>query len=139
MRHYEIVLLIHPSYSKQADEMGKRCQAIVTEGKGVVHRYEDIRRLQLAYPIQNVRKAYFLLLNVECDEKTHQNLASMLKLNDAVIRHLILRVDHAITDPSALMKWKQSEASVKSDENEATPQKEGPNTSANKLINKEVK
>ncbi len=113
MKHYEIILLIHPSYSEQADEIGKRCRSSVTDAKGIIHRYENIGRLPLAYLINSVRKAYFLLLNIECDQETHKALVDVLKRNDAVMRHLVLKVDRAITGLSALMKRKQEEDKTK--------------------------
>src|SRR5690348_16535453 len=98
MRHYEIVLLIHPDQSEQVPTMVKRYRAMIEEGQGRVHRFEDWGRRQLAYPINKVHKAHYILLNIECGKETLEALKTAFRYNDAVIRDLIINVDHAISE-----------------------------------------
>jgi small subunit ribosomal protein S6 len=104
MRHYEIVLLIHPDQSEQVPTMVKRYETTILESNGQIHRSEDWGRRQLAYPINKVHKAHYLLLNIECGKETLESLKTTFRYNDAVLRHLILVQDHAITTPSPMMK-----------------------------------
>lgn len=104
MRHYEIVLLIHPDQSEQVSTMVKRYRAMIEEGQGRVHRFEDWGRRQLAYPINKVHKAHYILLNVECGKETLEALKTAFRYNDAVIRDLIINVDHAISEPSVMLR-----------------------------------
>jgi small subunit ribosomal protein S6 len=104
MRHYEIVLLIHPDQSDQVPSMLKRYKALISQDHGTVHRLEDWGRRQLAYPINKVHKAHYILMNIECDIKTIEEVEGLFRFNDAVIRYLILRKDEAITSASPMMK-----------------------------------
>jgi len=104
MRHYEIVFLVHPDQSEQVPAMVERYRGLITAGGGVVHRFEDWGRRQLAYPITKVHKAHYVLLNVECDGKTLAELEGSFRFSDAVIRHLTTRVDVAFTEPSPMAK-----------------------------------
>lgn len=104
MRHYEIVLIIHPDQSDQAPTMVKRYKTMVKEGGGEVHRFEDWGRRQLAYPIDKVHKGHYLLFNIECGKETIEELKTAFRYNDAVIRNLILIRDEAITEPSPMMQ-----------------------------------
>ena len=114
MRHYEIVFLVHPDQSEQVSAMVDRYKTLVESNGGTVHRLEDWGRRQLAYPINKIHKAHYVLLNVECDEKTRDEIATAFKFNDAVIRSLILKRDEAITDMSILAKAKtESDAADK--------------------------
>ncbi len=114
MRHYEIVFLVHPDQSEQVSAMVDRYKTLVESNSGTVHRLEDWGRRQLAYPINKIHKAHYVLLNVECDEKTRDEIATAFKFNDAVIRSLILKRDEAITDMSILAKAKtESDAADK--------------------------
>ncbi len=114
MRHYEIVFLVHPDQSEQVSAMIDRYKTLVESSGGTVHRLEDWGRRQLAYPINKIHKAHYVLLNVECDEKTRDEIATAFKFNDAVIRNLILKRDEAITDMSILAKAKtESDAADK--------------------------
>ena len=114
MRHYEIVFLVHPDQSEQVSAMVDRYKTLVESNSGTVHRLEDWGRRQLAYPINKIHKAHYVLLNVECDEKTRDEIATAFKFNDAVIRNLILKRDEAITDMSILAKAKtESDAADK--------------------------
>jgi small subunit ribosomal protein S6 len=110
MRHYEIVLLIHPDQSDQVSTMIKRYKANVTDSGGLVHRFEDWGRRQLAYPINKVHKAHYVLLNIECDNKTLAELKNNFRYNDAILRSLVIRQDAAITDPSPMISSKTENA-----------------------------
>ena len=98
MRHYEIVLLIHPDQSEQVPAMLERYKTIVTAGGGKVHRVEDWGRRQMAYMIQKLAKAHYLCINIECDNKVLNELETGFRFNDAVLRHLTVVKDHAETD-----------------------------------------
>jgi small subunit ribosomal protein S6 len=104
MRHYEIVLLIHPDQSEQVPAMLERYKTLVTAGGGKVHRVEDWGRRQLAYMIQKLAKAHYLCINIECDNKVLNELETGFRFNDAVLRHLTVVKDHAETTPSVMMK-----------------------------------
>ncbi len=104
MRHYEIIFLVHPDQSDQVPSMVKRYKALIKQNNGQVHRLEDWGRRQLAYPINKVHKAHYILMNIECDKPTIEELESTFRFNDAVIRHLIIRKDKAITEPSPMAK-----------------------------------
>lgn len=104
MRHYEIVFLVHPDQSDQVPAMVERYRAAIDEGKGKIHRFEDWGRRQLAYPINKVHKAHYVLMNVECGQEVIDSLANAFRFNDAVLRNLIIRRDSAITEPSPLLK-----------------------------------
>ncbi|NKB39191.1 MAG: 30S ribosomal protein S6 [Gammaproteobacteria bacterium] len=104
MRHYEIVFLVHPDQSEQVSAMLERYRAIIETGKGTIHRLEDWGRRQLAYPINKVHKAHYVLMNVECDGEVLEQLNSAFRFNDAVIRNLVIKRDSAVTEPSHLVK-----------------------------------
>jgi small subunit ribosomal protein S6 len=104
MRHYEIVLLIHPDQSEQVPAMLERYKALVAAGGGTVHRVEDWGRRQLAYLIQKLAKAHYLCLNIECSKDTLNELETGFRFNDAVLRHLTVAREAAITTPSSMMK-----------------------------------
>jgi len=108
MRHYEIVLLVHPDQSEQVPGMLERYRSLIEEKGGHVHRSEDWGRLQLAYTIAKLHKAHYLMLNVECDGATLTELESIFKFNDAILRHLVVRKDKAETEPSVMLKRKES-------------------------------
>ncbi len=110
MRHYEIVLLIHPDQSEQVPAMVERYQGMVTAGGGVIHRHEDWGRRPLAYPIAKVHKAHYVLFNIECDRTTRDELENAFRFNDAVIRSMIVRMSEPMTEPSPLSKSKEEEA-----------------------------
>lgn len=104
MRHYEVVLLVHPDQSNQVADMVTKYRTLVEENSGANHRLEDWGRRQLAYPINKVHKAHYVLLNIECNDETLAQLEEMFKYNDAILRSLVIRRDEAITDDSALKK-----------------------------------
>jgi small subunit ribosomal protein S6 len=108
MRHYEIVFVVHPDQSEQVSAMIERYRTLVAGGNGKVHRVEDWGRRQLAYPIQKVHKAHYVLMNVECDQAVLDELEHAFKFNDAVLRHLTVTMTRAITEPSAMMKEEKS-------------------------------
>ena len=104
MRHYEIVFLVHPDQSEQVPAMVERYEGIITKHKGKIHRKEDWGRKQLAYPINDMHKAHYILMNIECCQTTLDELKDAFKFNDAVLRNMILSKKHAITTESIMMK-----------------------------------
>jgi small subunit ribosomal protein S6 len=113
MRHYEIVLLIHPDQSEQVPAMLERYKGVVTAGGGKVHRVEDWGRRQMAYMIQKLAKTHYLCLNIECSKEVLAELETGFRFNDAVIRHLTVLQDEAVTTPSVMMKMVEREDSRK--------------------------
>lgn len=108
MRHYEIVFIVHPDQSEQVPAMIERYRATITAGNGKVHRIEDWGRRQLAYPIQKIFKAHYVLMNIEVGNETLAELEHAFKFNDAVLRHLIVSMREAATGPSPMMKEEKS-------------------------------
>ena len=108
MRHYEVVFIVHPDQSEQVPGMVDRYKTLVTSRGGRMHRLEDWGRRQLAYPVQKVHKAHYVLMNLECDQETLTELEHAFKFNDAVLRHLIVSVREAILTPSPMMKEEKS-------------------------------
>jgi small subunit ribosomal protein S6 len=108
MRHYEIVFIVHPDQSEQVPAMVERYKTLVTGRNGQIHRLEDWGRRQMAYPIQKVHKAHYVLMNIECDGETLDELEHAFKFNDAVLRHLIIKMKKAVTTPSPMMKEEKS-------------------------------
>ncbi len=106
MRHYEIVFLVHPDQSEQVNAMVDRYRTMITNNGGRIHRQEDWGRRQLAYPIAKVHKAHYVLLNIECDAPTLDELTSAFRFNDAVLRHLVVKRDDAVTEPSLMARAK---------------------------------
>jgi small subunit ribosomal protein S6 len=104
MRHYEVVFLVHPDRSDQVPSMVKRYKALIKENGGSIHRLEDWGRRQLAYPINKVHKAHYILMNIECNKQIIEELESTFRFNDAVIRYLILKKDKAVTEASPMIK-----------------------------------
>ena len=104
MRHYEVVFLVHPDQSEQVPAMIERYRASIEGGGGAIHRLEDWGRRQLAYPIQKLHKAHYVLMNIECNTDTLEELSSAFRFNDAVLRNMIVNRKEAITDASPLMK-----------------------------------
>jgi small subunit ribosomal protein S6 len=108
MRHYEIVFIVHPDQSEQVPAMVDRYRQMVTGRSGRIHRLEDWGRRQLAYPIEKMHKAHYVLMNIECDNETLSELEHAFKFNDAVLRHLTVVMSEAVTTPSAMMKEEKS-------------------------------
>jgi small subunit ribosomal protein S6 len=113
MRHYEIVFLVHPDQSEQVAGMIDRYRSMIESNGGKIHRLEDWGRRQLAYPINKIYKAHYVLMNIECDQAVRDELESAFRFNDAVIRNLIMKRDEAITEMSALAKEKAEESESK--------------------------
>ena len=105
-RHYEVVFLVHPDQSEQVPAMIERYKSTIENGKGTIHRLEDWGRRQLAYPIQNLVKAHYVLFNVEADQPTIDELVETFRFNDAILRHLVIRRDGPDTEQSLIMKSK---------------------------------
>jgi len=106
MRHYEIVFLVHPDQSEQVPAMIERYKALIEADKGRIHRLEDWGRRQVAYPINNLAKAHYVLMNVECGAAVLKELETGFRFNDAVLRHLIISRDGAVTEQSFILKNK---------------------------------
>ena len=111
MRHYEIVFLVHPDQSEQVPAMIDRYQSIITSNNGTIHRLEDWGRRLLAYPINKIHKAHYVLMNIECDAESLNQLTDGFRFNDAVIRNLVIKKDEAVTEASHLIKPKDEEES----------------------------
>jgi small subunit ribosomal protein S6 len=109
MRHYEIVFLVHPDQSEQVPAMIDRYKAIIEGDEGKIHRLEDWGRRQLAYPINNMAKAHYVLFNIECSQNVLDELESGFRFNDAVLRHLVMSRPDADTEPSPIMKSKEKD------------------------------
>jgi len=109
MRHYEIVFLVHPDQSEQVPAMVERYRGMISANGGTVHRLEDWGRRQLTFPISKVHKAHYVLLNVECDQKTLGELTGAFRFSDAVLRHLVVNMDEAVVEPSPMAKAAQEE------------------------------
>ena len=108
MRHYEIVFIVHPDQSEQVPGMIERCRSMVLSKGGKIHRLEDWGRRQMAYPIQKLHKAHYVLMNIECNNEALEELEHAFKFNDAVLRHLTVKMDEAVTTPSPMMKDEKS-------------------------------
>ena len=104
MRHYEVVFLVHPDQSEQVPAMIERYRALIQADGGQVHRLEDWGRRQLAYPIQKIHKAHYVMMNIECSQKALAELNDAFRFNDAVIRDMVIKMDAAETEPSIMMK-----------------------------------
>ena len=108
MRHYEICFIVHPDQSEQVPAMVERYKGIVAARNGKVHRLEDWGRRQLSYPIAKVHKAHYVLMNIECDGETIAELEHSFRFNDAVLRHLTVKMTKAFVEPSPMMKEEKS-------------------------------
>ncbi len=103
MRHYEIVFLVHPDQSSQVPAMIERYRTTIEEASGAIHRLEDWGRRQLAYPIKKIHKAHYVLMNIECDQPTLDELESGFRFNDAILRSMTIAIKEAVTEPSAIV------------------------------------
>ena len=113
MRHYEIVFLVHPDQSEQVPSMVERYTASVKAGNGAVHRSEDWGRRQLAYPINKIHKAHYILMNIECGQEVLDELNDTFRYNDAVLRSMVIRRDTAVTGESPIMKLENADKADK--------------------------
>jgi small subunit ribosomal protein S6 len=104
MRHYEVVFLVHPDQSEQVPGMIERYTQLMAENNGAIHRMEDWGRRQLAYPINKIHKAHYVLMNIECGGETLEELTSLFRFNDAVLRNLIIKTKNAETEESLILK-----------------------------------
>jgi small subunit ribosomal protein S6 len=104
MRHYEVVFLVHPDQSEQVPAMLERYKGMIQSAGGAIHREEDWGRRQLAYPINKIHKAHYLMLNIECGQESLDELMSLFKFNDAIIRHMVIGREEAVTEPSHMAK-----------------------------------
>lgn len=108
MRHYEVVFMVHPDQSEQVPAMVERYSGLIKNSGGTIHRLEDWGRRQLAYPIRKLSKAHYILMNIECGEAALKELGDAFRFNDAVLRNLVIQCKEAITEPSPLLKAKES-------------------------------
>ena len=104
MRHYEVVFMVHPDQSEQVSGMVNKYKTLIGESGGTIHRYEDWGRLQLAYPIKKVHKAHYILMNIEVTQETLDELVSLFRFNDAILRYFVLNKDKAVTERSVFLK-----------------------------------
>lgn len=119
MRHYEVVFLVHPDQSEQVPAMIERYTSLITQHEGKIHRLEDWGRRQLAYPINKVMKAHYVLMNVECNQATVNELKEAFRYNDAVIRNIVLRINRAISELSTIFKEKDGRGELEASGPEA--------------------
>ena len=121
MRHYEVVFMVHPDQSDQVPAMIERYRSMIESAKGVIHRLEDWGRRQLAYPLNKVHKAHYVLMNIECDNETIAEFEHSFRFNDAILRHLTVKMTKAIVDPSPMMKEEKSRSMMGERAGEAKP------------------
>jgi small subunit ribosomal protein S6 len=120
MRHYEIVFIVHPDQSEQVPAMIERYRSTITVRKGAIHRLEDWGRRQMTFPIAKMHKAHYVLMNIECDQETLDELEHSFKFNDAVLRHLTVQMKAAVTTPSPMMKEEKSRSVLNGEAPKAT-------------------
>lgn len=122
MRHYEVVFLVHPDQSEQVPAMIERYRSMIETDGGKIHRLEDWGRRQLAYPIERLLKAHYIMLNIECSAAALKELQDAFRFNDAVLRHLIIAMKEAVTEMSAIMKTKDEKPRRRDDDsNDSAP------------------
>lgn len=122
MRHYEIVFLVHPDQSEQVNAMIDRYRSMIESSGGAIHRLEDWGRRQLAYPINKIHKAHYVLMNIECGADTLEELTSAFRFNDAVIRNLVIQRDQADVEPSPMAKAKEEQDARETENSERREQ-----------------
>ena len=120
MRHYEIVFIVHPDQSEQVPAMIERYRSTITARKGTIHRLEDWGRRQMTFPIAKMHKAHYVLMNIECDQETLDELEHSFKFNDAVLRHLTVQMKAAVTAPSPMMKEEKARSVLNGEAPKAT-------------------
>ena len=121
MRHYEIVFIVHPDQSEQVPAMVERYKTMITEAGGTIHRLEDWGRRQLAYPINKIHKAHYVLMNIEATPEVVEEIETAFRFNDAVLRHLIVQMKEAVTEMSAIMKTKDEKPRRRDDDSGDSP------------------
>lgn len=124
MRHYEVVFLVHPDQSEQVPGMVERYKSAIEATGGKIHRLEDWGRRQLAYPIEDIHKAHYILLNIECGQQALDELTTNFRYNDAVLRNMVMRRDAAVTDESSIMKAENEDRRRKADQLARAPRQE---------------
>ncbi|MGX9463120.1 30S ribosomal protein S6 [Shewanella sp. A14] len=120
MRHYEIVFMVHPDQSEQVPGMIERCTGVITAANGTVHRLEDWGRRQLAYPIQDLHKAHYVLMNVEASAESIEALETAFRFNDAVLRNMVMRTKTAVTEASPMAKARDERETRRSPSDDRT-------------------
>ncbi|MCW5621682.1 MAG: 30S ribosomal protein S6 [Burkholderiales bacterium] len=130
MRHYEIVFIVHPDQSEQVPAMVERYRGMISGRNGQIHRLEDWGRRQLAYPIQKMHKAHYVLMNIECDQETLDELDHAFRFNDAVLRHLIVHKNAAVTEASPMMRAERPKPAGDRERGEGPPPAPAPAPSA---------
>lgn len=130
MRHYEIIFLVHPDQSEQVPSMVERYTASITEHGGAVHRFEDWGRRQLAYSINKIHKAHYVLLNVECTQEVLDELTTNFRYNDAILRNLVIRRDESVTEESFIQKAEKESRERKASRTERTERPAAEETAA---------
>ncbi len=124
MRHYEVVFLVHPDQSEQVPAMVERYKSAIEASGGKIHRLEDWGRRQLAYPIEDIHKAHYILLNIECGQQALDELTTNFRYNDAVLRNMVMRRDEAVTDESLIMKAENEDRPRKAEQPARAPRAE---------------
>lgn len=122
MRHYEIVFIVHPDQSEQVPAMVERYKALVTAANGTIHRLEDWGRRQLAYPINKIHKAHYVLMNIECASSVVAEIENGFRFNDAILRHLTIKMKHAVTEASPMMKEEKTKNLLETKSESAAPE-----------------
>ncbi|MEH6531261.1 MAG: 30S ribosomal protein S6 [Photobacterium frigidiphilum] len=130
MRHYEIVFMVHPDQSEQVAGMIERYTSSIKDSGGQIHRLEDWGRRQMAYPINKLHKAHYVLMNIEAEQSVVDELESTFRFNDAVIRNMIMRAKNAVTEPSPMMKAKEERFTKRDDREERSDRSEAPRAEA---------
>jgi len=124
MRHYEVVFLVHPDQSEQVPGMVDRYKSAIEATGGKIHRLEDWGRRQLAYPIDDIHKAHYILMNIECSQQALDELTTNFRYNDAVLRNMVMRRDDAVTDESSIMKAENEDRRRKAEQPARAPRTE---------------
>ncbi|MEZ5494016.1 MAG: 30S ribosomal protein S6 [Pseudomonadales bacterium] len=124
MRHYEVVFLVHPDQSEQVPGMVDRYKSAIEASGGKIHRLEDWGRRQLAYPIEDIHKAHYILMNIECGQAALDELTTNFRYNDAVLRNMVMRRDDAVTDESLIMKAENEDRRRKAEQPARAPRAE---------------
>jgi len=130
MRHYEIVFMVHPDQSEQVAGMIERYTGSIKDSGGQIHRLEDWGRRQMAYPINKLHKAHYVLMNIEAEQSVVDELETTFRFNDAVIRNMIMRAKNAVTEPSPMMKAKEERFTKRDDREERSDRSEAPRVEA---------
>jgi len=134
MRHYEVIFLVHPDQSEQVPAMVERYRSTIESNGGAIHRLEDWGRRQLAYPIQKLHKAHYIMMNIECNAETLEELTSAFRFNDAVLRNMVVKMNEAVTDPSLMAKAKEEKDNRSYREDTSAEQKDDSGEAAEEVV-----